>query len=151
MKFEQTMTLPASKERVWAFVMDVPRVAQCIPGLKSIEALGDDKYAAVVSMRVGPIVLALKSEITVTERDEAAGTAGLRMEAADKRVGGAVRATMTMRLVPAGEGTTLTIETDAQVMGRIGDFGQPVIRKKADQMLDETAKAMHAALSEAAV
>jgi len=151
LKFEQTMTLPASKERVWAFVMDVPRVAQCIPGLKSIEALGDDKYAAVVSMRVGPIVLALKSEITVTERDEAAGTAGLRMEAADKRVGGAVRATMTMRLVPAGEGTTLTIETDAQVMGRIGDFGQPVIRKKADQMLDETAKAMHAALSEAAV
>ncbi len=147
MKFEQKVELDADPQRVWDFVMDVPSVAKCIPGCESLEALGDDRYKAIVKVKVGPIGLALASEISIVEKDEANRTAALRVEAADKRVGGAVKATMTMKLTPNGTGTTLDVETDANVMGRIGDFGQPVIRKKADQTLQEVAANLRSALA----
>jgi carbon monoxide dehydrogenase subunit G len=146
-KFEQTIDLEADPQRVWDFVMDVPSVAKCIPGCESLEPLGDDKYKAVVKLKVGPIGLALASEISIVAKDEANKTASLRVEAADKRVGGAVKATMNMKLTPLGTGTRLEVETDANVMGRIGDFGQPVIRKKADQTLQEVATNLRAALA----
>jgi carbon monoxide dehydrogenase subunit G len=148
MKFDQTVELPdARPDRVWAFVMDVPSVASCIPGCEGVEALGDDRYKAVVKVKVGPIGLSLASEISIVEKNEAAKTAALRVEAADKRIGGAVKATMSMTLVPAGEGTRLEVSTDANVMGRIGDFGQAVIRKKADQTLQEVAENLRKALA----
>jgi hypothetical protein len=148
MKFEQTIDLPGvPPERVWAFVMDVPSVARCIPGCEGVEALGDDRYKAVVKLKVGPIGLTLASEISIVDKDEAQRTAALRVEAADKRIGGAVKATMSMKLSPAGDGTRLEVSTDANVMGRIGDFGQPVIRKKADQTLQEVAQNLRKALA----
>lgn len=147
MKFEQTVDLDAPPERVWAFVMDIPSVAKCIPGLQSLEDLGNDRYKAVVKVKVGPIGLNLASELFIESKDEASKTAAMRVEAADKRVGGAVKSVMTMHLEPNGSGTRLQVDTDAQVMGRIGDFGQPVIRKKADQTLQEVAANLRAALA----
>ena len=148
MKFEQTVELPgASPERVWAFVMDVPSVAKCIPGCDGVEDLGNNRYKATVKIKVGPIGLTLASEISIVEQDEANRTAALLVEAADKRVGGAVKATMSMKLTPEGDGTKLEVSTDANVMGRIGDFGQPIIRKKADQTLQEVAANLRKALA----
>jgi carbon monoxide dehydrogenase subunit G len=148
MKFEQTIDLPgASPERVWAFVMDVPSVATCIPGCEGVEALGDDRYKATVTVKVGPIALRLASEISIVDKNEAAKSAALRVEAADKRVGGAVKATMAMTLSAVEGGTRLDVSTDANVMGRIGDFGQAVIRKKADQTLNDVAENLRKALA----
>lgn len=147
MKFEQTIALDAAPDRVWAFVMDVPSMAKCIPGVESVEAIADDKYRVVIKIRVGPIGLTLQSDLSIVEKSEETRTAALRVDAADKRVGGAVKATMSMHLEAAGSGTSMNVITDAQVMGRIGDFGQPVIRKKADQMLQEVAANLRKALA----
>jgi carbon monoxide dehydrogenase subunit G len=151
MKFEQTIDLPgASPERVWSFVMDIPSMAKCIPGCDGVEDLGNNHYKAVVKIKVGPIGLSLASDISIVEKDETNRTAALLVEAADKRVGGAVKATMSMKLTPEGDGTKLEVSTDANVMGRIGDFGQPIIRKKADQTLQEVAANLRKALATAA-
>ncbi len=147
MTFEQTVELPATPAEVWAFVMDVPQVAKCLPGTDAVQSLGDDKYAVNVKVKVGPIGLTLKSEIAIVTADAETRVASLRLDANDKRVGGAVKATMTMRLEEAGTGTKMHVATDATIMGRMGDFGQPMIRKKADQMLVETANAMRVALA----
>jgi carbon monoxide dehydrogenase subunit G len=148
MKFDQTIDLSgASPERVWAFVMDIPSMAKCIPGCDGVEDLGNNHYKAVVKIKVGPIGLSLASDISIVEKDEANRTASLLVEAADKRVGGAVKATMSMKLTPEGDGTKLEVSTDANVMGRIGDFGQPIIRKKADQTLQEVAANLRKALA----
>jgi carbon monoxide dehydrogenase subunit G len=148
MKFDQTIDLPgASPDRVWTFVMDVPSMAKCIPGCDGVEDLGNNRYKATVKIKVGPIGLTLTSEISIVEKNEAARTASLLVEAADKRVGGAVKATMAMKLTPEGDGSKLEVTTDANVMGRIGDFGQPIIRKKADQTLQEVAENLRKALA----
>jgi len=64
--------------------------------------------------------------------------AALRAEAADRRAAGAVRGKSTMQLKKLGpDETELSVETDVNILGKIGEFGQPIIRKKADQMLNQ--------------
>ncbi len=143
MKFEQKALIAAPKDRVWAFLMDVPVMAQCIPGVTSVEPLGDDQYRGTLKVRVGPISLSLQGDVTIVTRDEAAGIATMTAEAADKRVGGAVKASMQMVLAEstgATSATELHVTTDAQVMGRLGEFGQSMIRKRADSIMQEFAE-----------
>lgn len=149
MKFEHSATIAAPIERVWEFLMDVPSVAKCAPGVESVEPLGDDRYRGTLKISVGPIRLALQGDVYIVEKDEAARKATMRADAADRRAGGAVKAVISMALAEAegAQGTQLRLETDAQVMGRIGEFGQPIIRKKAEQMMNEFAKNLEQAIA----
>jgi uncharacterized protein len=149
-KFEHHATIPAPIDQVWAFLMDVPSVAKCGPGVQSVEALGDDKYRGTIAVAFGPVRLNLQGDVSITEKDEANHIASMRADAADKRAGGAVKAVLKMSVVPTEgnpQSTELTMETDAQIMGRIGEFGQPLIRKKADQMVGEFASNLTKAIS----
>jgi uncharacterized protein len=151
MKFEHKATIPAPIEQVWAFLMDVPKVATCAPGVDSVEPLGNDKYRGTIKVAVGPIKLALAGDVSIVERDDASHKASMRADAADKRAGGAVKAVMSMSLTETSgnaNSTELLMETDAQVMGRIGEFGQPIIRKKAEQTMNEFAKNLEKAIAE---
>jgi carbon monoxide dehydrogenase subunit G len=139
-KLEHKATIAAPIGQVWAFLMDVPAVAKCAPGVESVEPLGGDKYRGTIKVSVGPIRLALQGDVSIVERDELAHIASMRADAADKRAGGAVKAVLKMSLTEVSTDppvTELRMETDAQIMGRIGEFGQPIIRKKADQMVGE--------------
>ena len=150
MKFEHKATIPAPIEQVWSFLMDVPSVATCAPGVDSVEALGDDKYRGTLKVAVGPIRLALLGDVSIVARDEVARTAQMRADAADRRAGGAIKAVLNMALAEVAGGTELSMETDAQIMGRIGEFGQPIIRKKAEQTMNQFAENLRRAIAERA-
>jgi carbon monoxide dehydrogenase subunit G len=141
MNFHHTVVIPASRDKVWEFLMDIPRVGKCIPGVEKVEPLGDNKYKGTVKQRVGPIGVTLDGTMTVVEADEQAGRAAMTAEGADKRIGGAVRAKMTMSVKEMSPSQTeLTVDTDANIGGRLGEFGGAVIKKKADQTMEQFAK-----------
>src|SRR3982074_937490 len=135
MVIENRITVPASPDRVWAFMMDIPAVSRCVPGVDGVARIDDTTYSGVLSVRVGPIHVRLDGRVILAERDEAARQARMDLQAADKRLNGAVNAKMRLQLFSAdgGQQTELEIHTDANVMGKLGEFGQAVIRKKADQ------------------
>ena len=149
MLLENRITVPASPERVWDFMMDIPAVSRCVPGVASVDRIDDQTYAGIMSVRVGPISVKLDGRVVLAERDDAARRARMDLQAADKRVNGAVNAKMQMQLAPLADGsqTDLAIQTDAQVMGKLGEFGQAVIRKKADQIVKEFADNLSKAVS----
>jgi carbon monoxide dehydrogenase subunit G len=66
----------------------------------------------------------------------------MRADAKDSRVGGTVRATVDLALRDVAEGCELRIDSDLQIGGRIGEFGQPVIQRKADQLLAQFAQCL---------
>jgi len=141
MNFHHTVVIPAPRAKVWEFLLDIPRVGKCIPGVEKVEALGDNKYKGTVKQRVGPISVTLEGTMTVVEADEQAGQAAMTAEGADKRIGGAVRAKMTMNVKEVSPSETeLTVDTDANIGGRLGEFGGAVIKKKADQTMEQFAK-----------
>ena len=139
MHFENEATLMASKATVWSFLMDVPKAAACVPGAQDVRQLDSDTdYSGIMKVRVGPISLTLSGNIKVDERDEAAGRASMSAQASDRRIGGAVNAKVTMTISEPNPGQThLTVVTDANVLGKLGEFGQPVIRKKSEQIMQQ--------------
>jgi hypothetical protein len=137
-KFTQTAQIPVAREPLWDFLMDVPKVAKSLPGVESVNKIDDTHYEGALVVRVGPIKLNLQGKIILEERNRDAWRAALRAEAKDRMAAGAVsgKTSMTLKELAANQ-TELVVETDVNILGKIGEFGQPIIRKKADSMLKE--------------
>jgi carbon monoxide dehydrogenase subunit G len=146
---DQQATIPAPIDRVWDFLMDIPAVSKCVPNVEKFEQSGDNVYDGVVGVKVGPISVHLDGRITVTEQDKDNYTAGMVGEATDKRIRGAVKTKATMRLVAREDGQTdMLVHADASILGKLGQFGQAVMRKKADQVLGEFVQNMSKAMAQ---
>ena len=138
MHFENKATIPVSRNDLWSLLMDMEQVARCLPGVEDVKTIDPDNYLGTLKLRVGPIGLKLEGKVNVIERNQDAWQAAMRAEGNEKGVGGAVKATIAMKLDEVAPAQTeLTVTTDAQVMGKLGEFGQPVMRKKADSMMQE--------------
>jgi len=138
MKFNQRAVIPMAREPLWEFLMDVPKVARSLPGVETVTQIDDTTYQGTLKVRVGPISLTLQGKIIVEQRDRGIWRAVLSAEASDRMAAGAVKGKTTMELKEvSSQETELLIDTDVNILGKIGEFGQPIIRKKADQMLPE--------------
>jgi carbon monoxide dehydrogenase subunit G len=141
-KLSHTATIAAPAEKVWAVVMDVPTAARCVPGVAAVTPAGADRFKGSLLVQIGPVRLVLDGDIGITSRDDAARRASLRAEAKDTRLGGTVRATVDIALRDVAGGCELRVDGDLQIGGRIGEFGQPVIQRKADQLLAQFAQCL---------
>jgi carbon monoxide dehydrogenase subunit G len=138
MKFSQRAVIAVAREPLWKFLMDVPKVAESLPGVEAVSRIDDTTYQGTLKVRVGPISLNLQGKIIVEERDQERWRASLRAEANDRVAAGAVKGKTIMELKEISPTETeLVVETDVNILGKIGEFGQPIIRKKADQMLQQ--------------
>jgi carbon monoxide dehydrogenase subunit G len=140
MKLAHTAAIAAPAERVWSAVMDVPVAARCVPGVAAVTPTGTDRFKGSLLVQIGPVRLVLDGDIAIVTRDDGARKASLRADAKDTRLGGTVRATIDVSLADTPAGCELRIESDVQIGGRIGEFGQPVIQRKADQLLAQFAQ-----------
>jgi carbon monoxide dehydrogenase subunit G len=140
MTFTQTCTIAASREAVWAFLMQADQVARCLNGVEAFRELDADTYEGTLRVRVGPVALAFQGTLYVDVRDHERWHGAMHAEAKDRRLGGGVRAQLHMDLHEKGPAETeMQVTLDAHLLGKIGEFGQPVIRKKADAILQEFA------------
>ena len=138
MKLEIRSIVPASREATWALVMDIPRAAACIPGIKDVTPDGENRYQATLQARVGPMGMTLSGTITILSQDAESGEAAFLIEAGDRRVGGGVKTNLTMKVTAQSPNETeLEIVSDTTFMGRLGELGQPIIRRKARNTLEE--------------
>lgn len=141
MQFHQTCRIPLPREKAWDFLLNVSEVASCVPGVEKVEPIGNDTYQGVMKVGVGPIKISLAGNMKIVEADKSNYHAVMAGEGADKKIGGAVNVKigMTLNEISANE-TELIMDTDAQIMGKLGEFGQSVMKKKADGMMQEFAK-----------
>lgn len=141
MIIESTTTIPAPVERVWDFVMDIPAVSRCMPGVEAFERVDDDTFAGTLKVKVGPVTVRLEGRIVVAERDRDGLTSRLEITARERRIASSVSATTILTLIPtADRSTEMRVHTDASILGKLGEFGQSVMRRKADQMVAEFAR-----------
>ncbi len=138
MKFNQSAIIPAAREPLWDFLMDVPKVARSLPGVETVNQIDDTTYEGILKVRVGPISLRLQGKIVLEQRDRENWRATLRAEATDRMAAGTVKGKTSMELKEISpKETEFLVETDVSILGKIGEFGQPIIRRKADKMLQE--------------
>ncbi|HXH09725.1 MAG TPA: SRPBCC domain-containing protein [Alphaproteobacteria bacterium] len=148
MTFTQSCIITASREAVWDFLMNMENVARCLPGVEDVKQVDETTYDGMLRLKFGPISLALQGTISVEARDRHQWHGAMRAEAKDRKLGGGVRAHMEMDLLEKSADTTeMQVRLETHVLGKIGEFGQPVMRKKADAMLQEFARQVSQQLS----
>jgi len=141
MKFENSCVIQMPSEKLWDYVTVIPNVATCLPGVESVNPLEDGKFTGVLALKVGVVKLRLTGKITIEMMDRERRLAAMIVQAADERISGLIQGKLTLNLEElAAEQTKLTVGTDLNLFGKIGEFGQPIIKKKADQIMAEFAR-----------
>jgi uncharacterized protein len=138
-QLEHQLVVEAPLEPAWVFFTDVPAVASCMPGVERIEATGPDGYAGAVRLKVGPLGFLLTGTLERQSIDDANHTATLAITAEDRRLASTVSATLRLSLVADGQITRVVLRTEANVFGKLGQFGQGVIKLAADGVMKQFA------------
>jgi carbon monoxide dehydrogenase subunit G len=145
-KLENSFTIPAPPEAAWAVLLDVARVAPCMPGATLTEVDGDN-FAGTVKVKVGPIGLTYKGTAAFVEKDGASHTAVIDAKGRETRGSGTANAKITCKLLPDGEGTRVEVVTDLAITGRPAQFGRGVIGEVAGKVITQFANALSEEIS----
>jgi uncharacterized protein len=137
-KLENELTVPASVEEAWQVLLDVERVAPCLPGA-SIQSSDGDSFKGTMKVKIGPIAATYDGTIEIAEADEAARRAVLRARARDARGRGGAEATITSTMAEVSGGTRVNVETDLSVTGPAAQFGRGVMQEVSAKMMDRFA------------
>jgi uncharacterized protein len=124
MKLEHSFQVAAPLDRVWEALIDVKRVAPCLPGAEITEADEDGTYRGTFSVRLGPTTAAYRGELAMEEVDADAHRAVMRATGQDKRGQGSAKATIVSSMREEGGATTVDVETDFTITGRLARFGR---------------------------
>jgi carbon monoxide dehydrogenase subunit G len=125
-------------EEAWKVLLDLERIAPCLPGAQLTEVEGDE-YRGTVKIKVGPITAQYKGVAKIEEADEANRKVVLQAEGRDTRGQGNASATVTATLVPDGDGTTVNIDTDLNITGKVAQFGRGVMADVSSKLLGQFA------------
>ena len=135
MKMEQSFEVQAPLEQVWSALIDLERVAPCLPGAAITGRDEDGTYRGTFSVKLGPMTASYNGTIKVEDVDEASHTATLKANGTDKRGQGGAHATI-VNTVSEREGVThVDAVTDMNITGRLAQFGRGGIMEDVSNRL----------------
>jgi carbon monoxide dehydrogenase subunit G len=124
MKLEQSFEVQAPIGQVWEALIDLERVAPCLPGAAITERGEDGTYHGTFQVKLGPTTAAYRGTIKIEEADEATHRATLKARGTDKRGQGGASATIVNTLSEVGSATRVDAVTDFTITGRLARFGR---------------------------
>lgn len=141
MRIENIFTVPVAVDEAWSVLLDVERVAPCMPGAQ-LESVDGDVFTGRVKAKVGPVTLTYKGRAEFTSRDAATHTATLTAKGKDARGAGTAAATVTMRLAGEDGITRVEVHTDLDITGKPAQLGRGVIADVGDKIIGQFADAL---------
>jgi uncharacterized protein len=145
MKLENEFTVPAPIEQAWDVLLDLERVAPCLPGA-ALEGVEDGDHTGTMTVRIGPITSRYKGSVRIEESDEQARRAVMRAKARDSR-GGTAAATITSTMQEVPEGTRVHVETDMRITGPAAQFGRGVMQDVSAKLMGRFADCLAAEMA----
>jgi uncharacterized protein len=146
MKLEHSFSIPVGIEQAWATLLDVERIAPCMPGAAVTSAEGDE-YTGSVKVRLGPITLTYKGKARIVEKDEAAHRAVIDAQGRDARGNGTAAATVSATLTPQESATRVDVVTDLNVTGKPAQFGRGIMIDVGNKLIGQFADCLAAELA----
>ena len=145
MLIENAFTVGTPVDELWAFLLDVERIAPCMPGAELTETVDDRTWKGKVNVRFGPVAMSFAGTVEMAERDDDAHRAVLRARGMEQRGKGAADATVTSWLEPADEDrTTVKMTADITLSGAAAQMSRgllPEISKKLTQQFADCLEA----------
>lgn len=150
MKIDYEFTVGVPVDQAWSRMLDLEKIAPCLPGAALQEEGEDGEYAGTIKVEIGPIAVSYKGTIKFEETDETDHRAVLQATGREARGQGTASATIVSTLREEGDGTRVNVETDLMLTGRVAQFGRGLAQDVAKRMLDEFAICLEQEISGAA-
>jgi len=149
MRLEQSFEVSAPLERVWEALIDVERVAPCLPGAAVTGRNDDGSYNGTFRVKIGPTSAAYSGRLEMEQIDESVHTATMQAQGTDRRGQGGAKATIVSSLSGAGDGATrVDVSTEYHITGRLARFGRGgMIEDISNKLLREFAKCLQTSLA----
>ena len=133
--------IPIGREQLWELLLDVGRVGRCFPGVEQLTQIDDQSYQGTIKVRVGPVSFNATGKLKVVEMDKDRWHSSLRLEGADRRIGGEITGKVGIDLKERSVGETeMVVAADLFLVGKLASLGQSIIRNKAQSVIQEFAQ-----------
>jgi uncharacterized protein len=152
MEFDNTLEVPLPPAEAWTLLLDIKRIAGCIPGAELTEVVDANTYKGKVGVRVGPVALTFAGQARIVEADPVAHKARVQAQGADPKGRGGTDAMIEFRLEPIAAGTRVLIHTDMKLSGPVAQYGRGagMIQSVASQIIGQFGDALKAQLAQSA-
>jgi carbon monoxide dehydrogenase subunit G len=153
MEFDNSFEVPLPVDETWKLLMDIRRIAPCLPGAELTEVIDDRTYKGKVGVRLGPVSLAFAGTVKFDEIDDAAHRAKISAQGSDAKGRGAANATATFHLEPVTGGSKVLVHTNLTLSGAVAQYGRGVgiIQITAAQIITQFANNLKAQFAPTAV
>ena len=133
-------------ERVWEALIDVERVAPCLPGAEVTGRNEDGSYNGTFKVKIGPTAAAYSGRLRMENIDESAHTAIMDAQGTDRRGQGGAKATITSSVAAVSDDATrVEVSTEYHITGRLARFGRGgMIEEISNRLLNEFATSLQA-------
>jgi uncharacterized protein len=148
-EFDNSFDVPLPPAEAWAVLMDIRRIAPCLPGAELTEVVDDRNYKGRVSVRLGPVALIFAGLVTFEEIDDANHAARIKAQGTDAKGRGGAHAKSSFRIEPAGSGSKVLVHTDLALSGSVAQYGRGVglIQTTAAQIMNQFAANLKAQIA----
>ncbi|MDH4158963.1 MAG: SRPBCC family protein [Actinomycetota bacterium] len=139
MDLQNSFTVPSDIDTAWKTLLDVERVAPCMPGA-TLESVDGDEMTGKVKVKLGPVSMTYGGQARFVSRDEEKHTAVIEGTGKETRGTGTAKALVTTRLVEEGPDVTrVDVTTDLTITGKAAQFGRGVMQDVAGRIIDQFA------------
>jgi carbon monoxide dehydrogenase subunit G len=154
MEFDNSFEVPLPPGEAWKVLIDIRRIAPCMPGAELTGVVDDRTYKGRIGVRLGPVALTFAGTVKFEQIDAAAHAARVTAQGSDAKGRGAASAVAAFRLEPAGSGTSVSgtrvlVHTDLALSGAVAQYGRGagIIQLTAAQIVSQFAANLKAQLA----
>jgi carbon monoxide dehydrogenase subunit G len=145
---ENEFTASAPVDELWAFLLDVERIAPCMPGAELTEVVDDRTWKGRLVMKFGPVGMSFTGTVNMKERDDAAHRVVLSAKGMEQKGKGAANATVTSWLEPRDEGVTLVkMQADISLTGAVAQLSRGLLPEVSKQLTQQFADCLEQTLA----
>jgi uncharacterized protein len=138
-RIENDFEVPAAPPETYGLLVDLERVAACIPGGEVGAREEDGSHPATITVKVGPMQMNYRGKVRISEQDDTARRAVLVADVREQRGQGSAKATMTMAVAGGGAGSTVETVTDVRLTGRAAQMGRGMVDDVAKRLVADMA------------
>ena len=149
MEFDNSFEVPLRPAEAWPLLMDIRRIAPCMPGAEVTDVVDDTTYKGRIAVRLGPVALAFAGVVKFEELDSVNYKARVKAQGSDAKGRGATNATAAFRLEPVAGGSKVLVHTDLSLSGAVAQYGRGVgiIQATAAQIMSQFAANLKAQIA----
>jgi uncharacterized protein len=142
MEFDNSFEVPLPPAEAWKVLLDIERIAVCMPGAELTEVLGNNSYKGKINVRLGPVALTFAGVVKFDEIDESKHTARVSAQGTDAKGRGGANASSVFSLEPVSGGSKVLVHSNLTLSGAVAQYGRGVgiIQATATQIMNQFAK-----------